>query len=229
MEKPQFSQFEVAKLVGSRLLIGIPILLLILFLPAGTLEYWEAWIYLAVLLFPMSIVMIYFIKTAPEFLVRRMKFKEKEETQRRIIALAYIPFLIQFIIPGIDKRLGWSNIPIVITILADIFVIAGYLFIIYVFKENQFASRIIEVDKKQKVIQTGPYKLVRHPMYLGAIIMYIASPIALGSYWAIIPAVCIIPVLIARIKNEEEVLEKELEGYLEYKLKTRYHLIPGIW
>jgi protein-S-isoprenylcysteine O-methyltransferase Ste14 len=229
MEKTQFTQSEVVKLVGSRLLIGIPVLFLILFLPAGTLDYWEAWIYLAVLLFPMSIVMIYFIKKAPEFLVRRMRFREKEETQRRIISLAYIPFLIQFILPGIDKRLGWSNIPILIAILADIFVITGYLFIISVFKENQFASRIIEVDKEQKVIQTGPYRLVRHPMYLGALIMYLASPIALGSYWAIIPALFIIPVLIARIIDEEKILEKELEGYSAYKLNTKYRLIPGIW
>ena len=229
MEKPQYSQSEVIKLVGSRLLIGIPILLLILFLPAGTFKYWEAWIYLAVLIIPLSIVMVYFIKKSPELLVRRMQFREKEATQRRIIALAYIPFIIQFVLPGIGKRLGWSNIPIIIVLLADIFVLTGYLFVISVFKENQYASRIIEVDQKQKVTQTGPYRLVRHPMYLGTIIMYLASPIALGSYWAIIPALFFIPVLVARIINEEKVLEKDLEGYLEYKAKTKYRLMPGIW
>ena len=229
MEKTPFDRTEVVKLVGSRLLIGIPILVLTLFLPAGTLSYWEAWLYLAVLLIPMSIVMIYFVKTAPEFLVRRMKFKEKEGTQRRIISLALIPFLLQFILPGIDKRFGWSNLPVMIVILADVVVMTGYGFILWVFKENRFASRIVEVDERQKVIQTGPYRLVRHPMYLGTLIMYLASPVALGSYWAIIPALFIIPVLVARILNEEQVLVRELEGYSAYQLNVKYRLIPGIW
>ncbi len=229
MEKTQFDRTEVAKLVGSRLLIGIPVLVLVLFLPAGTLAYWEAWLFLAVLLIPMSFVMIYFVKTAPEFLVRRMKYREKEGTQRRIISLALIPFLLQFILPGIDKRLGWSDIPVMVVILADVVVLTGYCFILWVFKENRFASRIVEVDERQKVIQTGPYRLVRHPMYLGTLIMYLASPIALGSYWAIIPALFIIPVLVARILNEEQVLERELEGYSAYQLNIKYRLIPGIW
>ena len=229
MVNTQLSQSEVIKLVGSRLIIGIPVLILILFLPAGTFAYWEAWIYLAILLIPMSIVMFYFLKKAPEFLVRRMKFKEKEAEQKLIIKLSFIPFLLAFIIPGIDKRFGWSNVPITIIIVAEVLVFIGYILIVHVFKENQFASRIIEVEKGQKVIQSGPYRLVRHPMYMGAMIMYTASPVALGSYWAVIPAIFIIPVLIARIVNEERVLEKELEGYSEYKLKTRYRLIPGIW
>jgi protein-S-isoprenylcysteine O-methyltransferase Ste14 len=229
MENAQISQSEVMKLVGSRLLLGIPALLLILFLPAGTFAYWEAWIYLAILLIPMSIVMIYFLKTAPEFLVRRMKLKEKESEQKIIIKLALIPFLLAFILPGIDKRLGWSNVPILIIVIAEILVCIGYIFVVFVFKENRYASRIIEVEKGQKVIQSGPYRLVRHPMYLGAILMYVASPLALGSYWAIIPAIFIIPILIARIINEENVLTKDLEGYSDYKLKTRYRLFPGIW
>ncbi len=229
MDKTPFDRSEVAKLVGSRLLIGIPVLVLILFLPAGTLVYWEAWLYLAVLLIPMSFVMIYFVKNAPEFLVRRMKYREKEGTQRRIISLAFIPFLLQFILPGIDKRLGWSDIPVMVVILADVVVLTGYGFILWVFKENQFASRIVEVDERQKVIQTGPYRLVRHPMYLGTLIMYLVSPIALGSYWAIIPALFIIPVLVARILNEEQVLERELEGYSAYQSNIKYRLIPGIW
>jgi protein-S-isoprenylcysteine O-methyltransferase Ste14 len=229
MENAQISQSEVIKLVGSRLLLGIPALLLILFLPAGTFDYWQAWTYLAILLIPMSIVMIYFLKTAPEFLVRRMKLKEKESEQKIIVKLALIPFLLAFILPGIDMRLGWSNVPILIIVAAEILVCVGYIFVILVFKENRYASRIIEVEKGQKVIQSGPYRLVRHPMYLGSTLMYVASPLALGSYWAIIPATFIIPILIARILNEESVLTKELEGYSEYKLKTKYRLIPGIW
>jgi len=229
MENTQLSQSELIKLVGSRLIIGIPALLLILFLPAGTFAYWEAWVYLAILLIPMSIVMFYFLKKAPELLARRMKLKEKEVEQKLIIKLAFIPFLLAFILPGIDKRLGWSNVPITIIVVAEILVFIGYILFFLVLKENQFASRVIEVEKGQKVIQSGPYRLVRHPMYMGAILMYVASPLALGSYWAIIPAIFIIPFIIARILNEESVLTKELEGYSEYKLKTRYRLIPGIW
>ncbi len=209
--------------------MGIPALLLILFLPAGTFIYWEAWVYLAILLIPMLIVMAYFLKKTPEFLVRRMKLKEKEGEQKIIVKLALIPFLLAFILPGIDKRFGWSNVPIFIIVAADILVCVGYIFVVLVFKENQFASRIIEVVEGQKVIQSGPYRIVRHPMYMGSTLMYVASPLALGSYWAIIPAIFIIPIFVARIINEEKVLTKELEGYLEYKQKTRYRLIPGIW
>jgi protein-S-isoprenylcysteine O-methyltransferase Ste14 len=229
MESARISKSEVTKLVGSRLIISIPVFLLILFLPAGTFAYWEAWIYLAILLIPMSIVMIYFLKKNPEFLARRMKLKEKEGEQKIIVKLALIPFLLAFILPGIDKQLGWSNVPILIIVAAEILVCIGYIFVVLVFKENQFASRVIEVEKGQKVIQSGPYRFVRHPMYLGSILMYVASPLALGSYWAIIPALFIIPIFVARILNEESVLTKELEGYLEYKQKTRYRLIPGIW
>lgn len=225
----QISQTELIKLVGSRLIMGIPALILILFLPAGTFAYWEAWVYLAILLVPMFFVMIYFLKKAPEFLARRMQLKEKEVEQKIIVKLALIPFLLAFILPGIDKRSGWSNVPVSIIVGSEILVCIGYLLVVLVFRENQFASRIIEVVKGQTVIQSGPYRIVRHPMYLGTILMYVASPLALGSYWAIIPAVFIIPVLIARIINEEKVLTKELEGYSEYKQKTRYRLIPGIW
>ncbi len=229
MANTQIPQSEVIKLVGSRLILGIPALLLILFLPAGTFAYWEAWIYLAILLIPMSIVMLYFLKKAPEFLVRRMQFKEKEGEQKIIVKLAFIPFLLAFILPGIDKRLGWSNVPGLVVVLAEILVCVGYIFVVLVFKENQYASRIIEVVQGQKVIESGPYRIVRHPMYLGSTIMYVASPLALGSYWAMIPGLFIIPIFIARIINEERVLTKELEGYPEYKQKTRYRLIPGIW
>ena len=229
MENTQLSRSELIQLVGSRLIIGIPALILILFLPAGTFAYWEAWVYLAILLIPISIVMFYFLKKAPELLARRMKLREKEVEQKLIIKLSFIPFLLAFILPGIDKRLGWSNVPVIIVVVAEILVFIGYILFFLVLKENQFASRVIEVEKGQKVIQSGPYRLVRHPMYMGAVSMYVASPLALGSYWAIIPAIFIIPIFIARIINEESVLTKELEGYSEYKLKTKYRLIPGVW
>ncbi|HEY3313045.1 MAG TPA: isoprenylcysteine carboxylmethyltransferase family protein [Anaerolineales bacterium] len=229
MENTQFSQPQLIKLVASRLLIGIPVLLLILFLPAGTFAFWEAWVYLAILLIPMTMVMFYFLKKAPELLARRMKLKEKEVEQKLIIKLSFIPFTLAFILPGIDRRFGWSDVPVTLVAVADLLVLIGYTMFFLVLKENQFASRVIEVEKGQKVIQSGPYQMVRHPMYLGAILMYISSPLALGSYWAIIPALFILPIFIARIINEESVLTKELKGYSEYKLKTRYRLIPGIW
>ena len=151
------------------------------------------------------------------------------EEIKLIIKLSFIPSLLAFILPGMDKRFGWSNVPIPIIVVAEILVLSGYILFFLVLKENQFASRVIEVEKGQKVIQSGPYRLVRHPMYMGAILMYVASPLALGSYWAILPAICIIPIFIARIISEERVLTKELEGYSDYKLKTRYRLIPSIW
>jgi protein-S-isoprenylcysteine O-methyltransferase Ste14 len=225
----QLSQTGLIKLVASRLLLGIPALLLILFLPAGTFAFWEAWVYLAILLIPMSLVMLYLLKNAPELLERRMRIKEKQAEQRLIIKLSFIPFLLAFILPGLDQRFGWSNVPLALVVAAEITVFTGYLIFFLVIKENQFASRVIEVEKGQKVIDSGPYRWVRHPMYLGAILMYVTSPLALGSYWALIPAVFIIPILIARILNEESVLTKDLAGYAEYKLKTRYRLLPGIW
>ncbi len=229
MENTQTPQSEVIKLVGSRLIIGIPAIFLIIFLPAGTLAYWEAWVYLAILLIPMLFVMAYFLKKTPEFLVRRMKLKEKEGEQKIIVKLAAIPLLLAFILPGLDKRFGWSNVPVLTVIVADILVIMGYMLIVLVFKENQYASRVIEVEKGQEVIQSGPYRFVRHPMYVGTILMYITSPLALGSYWAVIPALFLIPILVARIINEEVVLTEELQGYSDYKLKTKYRLVPGIW
>jgi protein-S-isoprenylcysteine O-methyltransferase Ste14 len=229
MENSSISRSELMKLVVSRLVLGIPVLLIILFLPAGTFSFWEAWVYLAILLVPMFAAMVYMINKAPELLVRRMKFKEKEVEQKLIIKLSFIPFLLAFILPGIDRRSGWSNVPVPVIVGADILVIVGYIFVLMVFKENQYASRVIEVVSGQKVIQSGPYRIVRHPMYLGSVLMYVASPLALGSYWAVIPALFILPILMARIVNEEKVLIKELEGYSDYKLKTRYRLFPGIW
>lgn len=229
MDNSSISRSELMKLVVSRLVLGIPVLLIILFLPAGTFSFWEAWVYLAILLVPMFAAMVYMINKAPELLVRRMKFKEKEVEQKLIIKLSFIPFLLAFILPGIDRRSGWSNVPVPVIVGADILVIVGYIFVLMVFKENQYASRVIEVVSGQKVIQSGPYRIVRHPMYLGSVLMYVASPLALGSYWAVIPALFILPILMARIVNEEKVLIKELEGYSDYKLKTRYRLFPGIW
>jgi protein-S-isoprenylcysteine O-methyltransferase Ste14 len=202
---------------------------LIFFVPAATLDYWEAWVFIAVLLVPFLFVLTYLLRKDPELLVRRIRFNEKESAQRRIIRASSLIFFTGFLIPGLDHRYGWSDIPVEAVLTADALVIVGYALIFLVFKENPFASRVVEVEQGQRVISTGPYALVRHPMYLGTSIMWLATPIALGSYWAL-PVFLILPiVLVYRIMNEEEVLLRELPGYREYTQKVKYRLIPGIW
>ncbi|MCJ7742474.1 MAG: isoprenylcysteine carboxylmethyltransferase family protein, partial [Methanoregula sp.] len=190
---------------------------------------WEAWVYCAVLLVPCVFVLTYLLRKDPELLARRIRLNEKEPAQRRIIRASSLIFFTGFLIPGLDHRFGWSDIPVEAVLAANILVILGYVLVFLVFKENPFASRVVEVEPDQRVISTGPYALVRHPMYLGTSIMWLATPIALGSYWAL-PVFLFLPiVLVYRIMNEEEVLLRELPGYREYTQKVRYRLIPGIW
>jgi protein-S-isoprenylcysteine O-methyltransferase Ste14 len=229
MSNHQFSQSALLKLVVMRFLAAILALLALFLLPAGTWAYWEAWVYLAILFLPMVGVLIYLLKNDPELLVRRMRMREKEAEQKRIIKLSYIPFLLAFLLPGLDKRFGWSNVPVGMVIVADILVVLGYGLVFLAFRENRYASRIVEVEQGQTVISSGPYAVVRHPMYVGTLLLYLLSPSALGSYWAMIPAIFIIPVIVARIRNEESVLVRDLKGYQEYMQKTRYRLIPGLW
>ncbi|OGQ03049.1 MAG: hypothetical protein A2026_19875 [Deltaproteobacteria bacterium RBG_19FT_COMBO_46_12] len=229
MDDKQLSQSELIKMVFARLLIVIPLLLAMFFLPAGTFAYWEAWLYLTVLLIPMVLVLIYLLRNDPALLARRMRMREKEASQKLIVKLGSLYYLLIFLIPGFDKRFGWSNVPVVVVIVADVLVLLGYGMFFLVLRENRYASRIIEVEQGQEVISSGPYAIVRHPMYLGVSLMYILSPLALGSYWATIPSLLIIPLLVARIRNEESVLGRELKGYKEYMQKTTYRLIPGIW
>ena len=220
---------ETARKVLVRVVLVVLVLGAMLFIPAGTLAYWEAWVYLGVLLIPFTFVAIYFLRTNPAFLERRMRMRERERAQRRIIGLSWVWFLLAFILPGLDHRWGWSDVPVPVVIAADLVLLLGYGLIVLVFRENQYAARTVQVEQGQQVISSGPYALVRHPMYLGAMAMYAASPVALGSYWALIPALAIIPILVARIVNEEKVLERDLTGYREYEQHTRRRLLPGIW
>ena len=229
MGNNQLPQGKLTKMVSVRLLVFIPLLLAMFFLPAGTFAYWEAWVYLTVLLIPMVFILIYLLKNDPELLERRMRMREKESEQKLIIKISYLYFLLVFLLPGFDKRLGWSNIPVVVVIVADVLVLVSYGMFFLALRENRYASRIIEVEQEQKVISSGPYAIVRHPMYVGVSLIYIFSPLALGSYWATIPSLLIIAFLVARIRNEESVLGRELKGYKEYMQKTKYRLIPGIW
>lgn len=229
MNAQPLSHAELKKMVFSRFLMAVVILAAMFFLPAGTFAYWEAWLYMATLIIPMFFIGSYLLKHAPDLLERRMRMREKEATQRSILTLSFPLFLLAYLLPGFDHRFGWSNVPPAVVIITDILVLLGYGLIFLVFRENRYASRIVEVGQEQEVISSGPYAIVRHPMYVGTLLFYCLSPLALGSYWAMIPAILIIPILIMRILNEETVLAKELKGYPEYMQKVKYRLIPGIW
>lgn len=203
------------------------IMWMILFLPAGSTKFWEAWIFWIGFSLITLFITVYFIKRNPEFLSRRTKVKEQATTKK---APAFLKaYYIGFIIPGIDFRFQWSHEPIWLVIVSNMIVFAAYIFIFVVFKENSYASTVIQVENEQHVITTGPYSIVRHPMYLGMVIMSLFMPLALGSYVAIIPMLFIIPTILFRLKSEEEVLLRELRGYKDYCLKTHYRLIPFIW
>lgn len=220
---------SLMKTVVLRFAMTFAFLGLMFFLPAWTFNYWQAWVYILVLFVPMVILVRYLYKNDPKLLERRMRMKEKQKAQRLVIALYFLFFLPAFIIPGFDIRFGWSNVPLIVVIIADVVVLFGYLMFALVLKTNSYASRIIEVEKGQKVISTGPYAIVRHPMYLAFLILYGFSPLALGSFWAMIPLVLLIILLVARIKGEEKELLENLEGYKEYVAKTKYRLVPRIW
>jgi protein-S-isoprenylcysteine O-methyltransferase Ste14 len=202
---------------------------LLVLIPSGTVHYWQVYLYVAVLLVPMLFVLFYFLKNDPMFLERRTRGMEKEKEQIIIQIVFLFIFVSGFVVPGLDKRFGWSNIPVLVVIIADIVILFGYLLIFTVFKQNSYASRIVEVENDQKIITTGLYGIVRHPMYIGVIIMYVPTPIALGSYWGLLPMAGIPLALVFRILNEEKVLRKHLPDYEDYCQKTKYRLIPYIW
>lgn len=201
----------------------------LLFLPVGSFSYWQAYAFLAALFFPVIFTGLYFLKHDPGLLGRRMMFKEKENEQKAIIKIANLLFFIGFLIPGFDHRHGWSDVPAWLAILSDGIIILGYVLVFFVFRENSYTSRTVEVMKGQKLTTTGPYSVIRHPMYAGVMMMYLAMPLALGSYWALVPFVLTVAILFWRIMNEEKVLLKGLKGYKAYMKKVKYRLIPGIW
>jgi protein-S-isoprenylcysteine O-methyltransferase Ste14 len=220
---------QLLKMALIRLILGLLILMTMFFLPAGTFAYWHAWIYIALILIPMCVSFLMLIRKDPDLLERRLRMKEKKSHQKLLIRISWIIFLIAFIIPGFDFRFGWSHIPIWVVICAYIFILAGYIFFIFVMKENSYASRIIEVEKGQKVIDTGPYAFMRHPLYLSNLIIYLGTPIALGSFWALIAILPLPVVIIFRLLDEEKTLQKDLPGYTDYMSEVKYRLIPLIW
>lgn len=201
---------------------------LILFLPAGSLTFWQAWIWLSIFSVLTLFMTAYFIRKDRGLLSRRMQVKEKEP-QPGFIRILSILSMLTYVIPGFDFRFHWSAVPFWLVIAADIMVFLGYVLIIIVFMKNSYASTVIQVEKEQQVISTGPYAIVRHPMYTGLLTMMLLTPLALGSYYALIFSILSVPTILFRIRKEEETLKQDLPGYSDYLHKTHYRLIPLIW
>jgi protein-S-isoprenylcysteine O-methyltransferase Ste14 len=216
-------------MTAARFLAAIVLVGCTLFLPAGTLNYWQAWLYMGLLFIPVAIVGVVLVIKDPELLERRMRTREREAPQRRVIASSGLLLLAVVLIPGFDRRYAWSNVPLPLVFLADILILLGYLLFVLTIRANRFASRVVEVQANQVVISSGPYALVRHPMYLAVSLIFTLTPLALGSFWALIPALLLPVVLAARIGNEEQLLRRDLPGYAEYCHKVKYRLVPFIW
>ena len=203
-----------------------------LFVSAGTLRYWQAWVYLAVYFTASIAITLYLVKQDPALLARRMSggpFAEKEPTQQIIMTLTSIGFIALIIVPALDHRFGWSHVPISGVLLGNLLMLLGWLGIYFVFRENSFAATTIQTSADQRVIATGPYAFVRHPMYAAALVMLLGVSPALGSWWGVLIVLAILPALIWRLLDEERFLVRNLPGYSEYQVRVRYRLLPFIW
>lgn len=212
-----------------KIIFGILLVGLLIFLPAGTLNYFNGWLLCGILFIPMLIVGIVLMIKSPELLKRRLSVKEKIGEQKIVILLSLLMFICGFVLAGLDFRFGWIKLPNFISIIGCILFIIAYLLYAEVLRENVYLSRTIEVSENQKVIDTGLYSIVRHPMYMATIILFLSMPLVLGSIISFIVFLIYPFIIIKRLKNEEEFLEKELKGYKEYKEKVKYRLIPFIW
>jgi protein-S-isoprenylcysteine O-methyltransferase Ste14 len=224
-----YSKKKLISMALSRFIPGIIIISALLFIPAGTIKFWNAWLFMGVLFIPMLFVIIYLIIRDPELLYKRMNTNESEKTQKKVVLLTSVVFLSAFIIAGFDYRFEWSTVPVLLEIFSALIVLIGYILFYMVMRQNSYASRVVEIQEKQKVIDTGLYGIVRHPMYFAAILMFMFMPLVLGSFYALIPLLTFPFQMSTRMKNEEEILEKGLEGYIRYKEKVKYKIIPLIW
>ena len=202
---------------------------LLLFLPAGSWGYWQAWLFLGLLFVPMTCVATWLLVREPELLAKRLSSKEQEKAQRQVVALSALMFIAGFLLAGFDQRFGWSEMPAWVVAVAAVVMLCGYGLYAEVMRENAYLSRTVEVQENQKVISTGLYGIVRHPMYAATLVLYLAMPIVLGSWVALIPFLSYPFIIARRIRNEEQVLEEGLAGYREYEQQVRYRLIPFIW
>ena len=211
-----------------KFLLGVVIVGVLLFVPAGSFEYWNAWLLMGLLFIPMFIVGVILLFKNPELLRLRLKAKEKEKDQKLVILLSGIMFVLGFVAAGLDYRFEYLTLPYEVVIIATVLVVS-YIIYGFVLKENTYLSRTIEVQKDQKLVDTGLYGLVRHPMYLATLLLFATMPLVLGSVISFIIFLAYPFIILKRIDNEEKVLEKELKGYKEYKKKVKYKLIPFVW
>lgn len=209
--------------------VGLLLVGALLFLPAGTFSYPNAWLFIGLLFGPMLILGIVLLFKAPKLLEKRLSAKEKEGTQRGVVALSGLLFLVGFIVAGLDFRFGWSRVPLGLVIVASAVLLISYALYAEVMRENAYLSRTVEVQENQRVVDTGLYGIVRHPMYAVTVWLFLSIPLVLGSFWALLCFLPYIAVIAVRIRNEEKVLEEGLDGYKEYKARVKYRIFPFVW
>jgi protein-S-isoprenylcysteine O-methyltransferase Ste14 len=213
-------------------ILGAILFLALIFWPAGTFDYWQGWLFLAVFSASTIGFTVYLALYDKPLLKRRLAAgpqHEKERSQKIIVSLIFIQFFALIVLPALDHRYGWSPVPPGVTIAGNVLILLSFLFMFWVIRVNSYAASNIRVEKDQKVIDTGPYAYVRHPMYAGAIWLFIAIPLALGAWWWTLLAIPCLPVLVWRLLDEERILRRDLPGYTEYAQRVRYRLIPYLW
>lgn len=208
---------------------GLLLVGLLIFLPAGTLFYTYGWLLVGLLFGPMLIAGFVMLSKSPEFLKKRLDAKEKQGTQKGVVAFSGLMFIVGFVVAGLDFRFGWSKMPLWVTIVASALFLVAYALYAEVMRENAYLSRTIKVEQGQTVVDTGLYGIVRHPMYAVTLLLFLAMPLVLGSFYALIIFAFYPAIIIVRLKDEEALLTKELPGYAQYKQKVKYRLIPFIW
>lgn len=211
---------------------GILALAALLFIPAWTLAYWQAWLFMAVFVCTSGAITVYLAIHDPKLLERRMNVgprAEREPAQKIIMVFATLGFIAMLVFPALDYRFGWSPVPASVSVLGDALIALGFLFVFFVFKENSYGASTIQIAEDQTVISTGPYALVRHPMYAAALVMLFGIPLALGSWWGLFALLLVLPVLIWRLLDEERFLRRNLPGYAEYQARVKYRLLPFVW
>lgn len=213
----------------TKFILGVLLIGAMLFLPAGTFDFWNAWLFMALLFVPMFFVGLVLWLKDKELLKKRLNGKEKETTQKHVILLTLVIFILSFVVAGLDFKYNWTRLPNWAVVIGSVVLLVSYAIYIEVMRENTYLSRTVEIQENQKVIDTGLYGIVRHPMYMATTFLYLSFPVVLGSLIAFVIFLPFPFVLAKRIKNEEEVLENGLEGYKEYKTKVKYKMIPFIW
>ena len=214
----------LAKFFCGFLLVG-----LLIFLPAGTLDFSKGWLLMGLLFGPMFVAGLVMLAKSPVFLEKRLDVKEKRSAQQGVVKLSGLMFIAGFVVAGLDFRFGWSQMPKAVTVAASVLFLLAYLLYAEVMRENAYLSRTIKVEEGQTVVSTGLYGIVRHPMYMATLLLFLVMPLVLGSWWALIPFAFYPAIIISRLKDEEELLTRELAGYEEYKEKVKYRIIPFIW